>query len=50
MDESDRLIAGYKQLSARDAVHLAVMRQHGINQIFTFDSSFDGFPGISRFS
>ena len=38
------------QVSARDAVHLAVMEQHGIERILSFDSGFDGFPGITRMS
>ncbi len=37
-------------LSARDAVHLAIMEHHGIEQILTFDSGFDGLPGITRLS
>jgi predicted nucleic acid-binding protein len=37
-------------LAARDALHLAVMEQHGINPILSFDSGFDGFPGIARLS
>jgi len=37
-------------LSARDALHIAVMEHHGIEQIMTFDSGFDGFPGITRLS
>jgi predicted nucleic acid-binding protein len=41
---------GYRQLSARDAVHLAVMEHHGIERIMTFDSGFDAFPGITRLS
>ena len=41
-------VLGYRQLSARDAVHIAVMEHHGIEQIMTFDSGFDGFPGIAR--
>jgi predicted nucleic acid-binding protein len=31
-------------------VHIAVMERHGIEQIMTFDSGFDGFPGITRVS
>jgi uncharacterized protein len=42
------IVLGYRQLSARDAVHLAVMEQHGIEHILTFDTGFDGFPGIAR--
>jgi predicted nucleic acid-binding protein len=26
------------------------MEQHGINRILSFDSGFDGFPGIARLS
>jgi predicted nucleic acid-binding protein len=40
----------HQQMSARDALHLAVMEQHGIERILSFDSGFDGFPGISRLS
>ena len=43
-----QIVLGYRQLSARDAVHLAVMQHHGVEQIMTFDSGFDGFPGIRR--
>lgn len=35
-------------LSARDALHLAIMQRHGIAQIMTFDRAFDGLPGVSR--
>jgi predicted nucleic acid-binding protein len=34
----------------RDAVHLAVMEQHGIDRILTFDAGFEGFPGSTRLS
>ncbi len=34
--------------SARDAIHIAVMRAHAIRRIFTFDSDFDGVPDITR--
>jgi uncharacterized protein len=45
-----QIVLGYRQLSAREAVHIAVMEHHGIEQIMTFDSGFDGFPGITRLS
>lgn len=35
-------------LSARDALHVAVMEQHGIDHILTFDTAFDRWPGIER--
>ena len=49
-ERAKQIVLGYQQLSARDAVHLAVMEQHEIGQIMTFDSGFDGFPGITRLS
>ena len=48
--EAKQIVMGYPQLSARDAVHLATMRRHGIDRILSFDSGFDGFPGITRIS
>lgn len=47
---SKEIVLGHRQLSARDAVHLAVMEQQGIEQILSFDSGFDGFPGVTRLS
>jgi len=50
LERAKRMVFGHGRLSARDAVHLAVMEQHGIDRILTFDSGFDGFPGITRLS
>ncbi len=49
-ERAKQIVLGYQRLSARNAVHLAVMEQHGIDGILTFDSGFDGFPGITRLS
>jgi uncharacterized protein len=49
-ERAKQIVLGYRQLSARDAVHIAIMEHHGIEQIMTFDSGFDGFPGITRLS
>jgi hypothetical protein len=35
-------------LSARDAVHIAVMERHGVRSILSFDSDFDRWPGLQR--
>ncbi len=35
-------------LSARDALHVAVMRKAGTNRILSFDVGFDRCPGIDR--
>ncbi len=42
------IVLGYASLSARDAVHAAVMRRHGIERIMTFDRGFDALPGLER--
>lgn len=42
------IVMGRRRLSARDALHIAVMEQHGIGRILSFDSGFDGLPGITR--
>ena len=49
-ERAKEIVQGHRRLSARDAVHLAVMEHHGIERILTFDSGFDGFPGITRLS
>jgi predicted nucleic acid-binding protein len=50
VERAKEIVMGSQRLSARDAIHLAVMEGHGIEQILSFDSGFDGFPGISRLS
>lgn len=49
-ERAKQIVMGNRHLSARDAVHLAVMEHHGVDQILTFDSGFDGFPGVTRLS
>ena len=49
-ERAKEIVLGYHRLSARDAVHLAVMEQHGIEQILSFDSGLDGFLGVTRLS
>ena len=35
-------------LSARDRLHLAVMRANGVKQVLTFDDGFSTHPGVTR--
>jgi predicted nucleic acid-binding protein len=53
VEEADVLIAkdlihAHPRLSARDAVHAAVMRRRQIAEILSFDSGFDEVSGIRR--
>lgn len=43
-----QLFRTYERLSLTDAVSVAVMRDLGIGIILSFDSGFDGIPGITR--
>jgi hypothetical protein len=42
------LVLERRRLSARDAIHVAVMERRGVSRILTFDRGFDEVPGISR--
>ena len=43
-----RLLGRAARLSARDAIHIAVMQRRGIDRILSFDAGFDGIVGIQR--
>jgi len=42
------VLLGRWSLSARDALHVAVMQRHGIERVLSFDRGFDQIPGIER--
>lgn len=46
--ESAKEIVLSTALTARDSLHLAVMRRHGIDRILTFDGDFDDVPDVNR--
>jgi hypothetical protein len=48
VERAKTISLGNDELSARDAVHLAVMQREGVDRILSFDSEFDGIPGIQR--
>ncbi len=50
VEEAKRVVLAGYGLSARDALHAAVMRAHDIDRIASFDSGFDRLPGIERLS
>ena len=47
-ERAKSIVMGHPRLSARDALHLAVMEIQEITTIFSFDKGFDGYPGIKR--
>ena len=46
--ERARRLLGSTALSARDAVHVAIMRRHAVSRILTFDRGFDAIAEIQR--
>ena len=48
VDRAKAIVLSRRKLSARDALHLAVMEEQGVSEILTFDAGFDGYPGITR--
>lgn len=48
IERAKDIILGFGNISARDALHVAVMERAGISRIMSFDSGFDGIPGITR--
>lgn len=50
LERAKQIVLAYTELSARDAIHLGVMKQHGIDRIFSFDKGFDRFPEVTRIS
>ena len=47
VERARRLVLATR-LSARDAIHLAIMQRHGVGRILTFDRGFEGITGIVR--
>jgi uncharacterized protein len=47
-ERAKEIVMSYPKMSARDALHVAIMEAQDIDQILSFDARFDGFPGITR--
>lgn len=50
VEEAKEIVLGRYGVSARDALHIAVMRANQIDRIASFDIGFDRVPGIERMS
>jgi len=48
VERAKDILLGGQRLSARDAVHLAIMERNRVETILSFDSGFDDYPGITR--
>lgn len=50
VERGRRVVRTTSRLSARDALHIAVMQRHDVDRVLTFDTGFDGIPGLTRIS
>jgi uncharacterized protein len=50
VERAKAVLLARPHLSARHAIHLAIMERHGISRILSFDAGFDRLPGIERLS
>ncbi|MEW6687710.1 MAG: type II toxin-antitoxin system VapC family toxin [Pseudomonadota bacterium] len=48
VERAKDLVQGYPGLSARDALHVALMERNGVSRMLSFDAGFDQVPGIRR--
>jgi predicted nucleic acid-binding protein len=48
VERARRVLRSSPNLSARDAIHVAVMLGRDIERVMSFDAGFDGIPGIVR--
>ena len=48
VERAKDLLGTHRDLSARDALHVAVMRHHDVGRILSFDRGFDQVAGIER--
>jgi predicted nucleic acid-binding protein len=48
VQHAKRLVVTASRLSAREAVHVAVMQRHRVERILSFDRGFDDVTGVVR--
>jgi predicted nucleic acid-binding protein len=48
VERAKAMVLERRRLSARDALHAAVMERRDVTRILSFDSGFDGLPGLTR--
>ena len=48
VERAKDILLSTQRISARDAVHLAIMERNQVETILSFDTGFDGYPGIIR--
>jgi predicted nucleic acid-binding protein len=50
LDRAKDIVLGSAKISARDAIHIAIIDRYRIDAILSFDRGFDEYPGLKRVS
>jgi len=50
VDLAKDVLLGGMSLTARDALHIAVLERRGVEKVMSFDADFDRRPGLTRLS
>ncbi len=50
VERAKTILTGREGVSARDALHVAVMERNEVHRVMSFDSGFDGFADLERLS
>lgn len=48
VETAREIVESFPELSARDSLHLAVMRAHGVERVMSFDQGFSARAGVTR--
>lgn len=48
VEQARSILMAHDGISARDALHIAIMQRRGVNRILSFDSGFDHIEGVTR--
>jgi predicted nucleic acid-binding protein len=48
VERAKAIVLGHRTLSARDAIHVAIMERAKLSRIMSFDSGFDTLAGVVR--
>jgi hypothetical protein len=48
VERAKEILLAIREVSARDALHAAIMERHQLEGVLTFDAGFDRLPGVKR--
>jgi len=46
--EARAILERHPEMSSRDAIHVSIIRRHGIETVYSYDKHLDGIEGVTR--